>query len=76
MHDEEGNIVSSEKDQAEIISHHFRQLLAPDDASTNIIKSYAPCTMITHLTGDEIYEAAKSIKNGKSSGIYDIMQNI
>ena len=69
---ESGNIVSSEKDQAEIISHHFCQLLAPDDASTNTIKSYAPCAMITHFNGDEIYEAAKSMKNGKSSGIDDI----
>ena len=72
MQDESGNIVSSEKDQAEIISHHFCQLLAPDDASTNTIKSYAPCAMITPFTGDEIYEAAKSMKNGKSSGIDDI----
>ena len=74
MQDEDGNIVSSEKDQAEIISHHFCQLLAPDDASTNTIKSYAPCAMITPFTGDEIglYEAAKSMKNGKSSGIDDI----
>ena len=72
MQDEDGNIVSSEKDQAEIISHHFCQLLAPDDASTNTIKSYAPCSMITPFTGDEIYEAAKSMKNGKSSGIDDI----
>ena len=72
VQDEDGNIVSSEKDQAEIISHHFCQLLAPDDASTNTIKSYAPCAMITPFTGDEIYEAAKSMKNGKSSGIDDI----
>ena len=72
MQDEDGNIISSEKDQAEIISHHFCQLLAPDDASTNTIKSYAPCAMITPFTGDEIYEAAKSMKNGKSSGIDDI----
>ena len=28
--------------------------------------------MITPFTGDEIYEAAKSMKNGKSSGIDDI----
>ena len=61
MQDEDGNIVSSEKDQAEIICQHFCQLLAPDDASTN-----------TPFTGDEIYEAAKSMKNGKSSGIDDI----
>ena len=72
VQDESGNIVSSEKDQAEIISHHFFQLFAPDDASTNTIKSYAPCAMITPFTGDEIYEAAKSMKNGKSSGIDDI----
>ena len=73
MQDEDGNIVSSEKDQAEIIiSHHFCQLLAPDDSSTNTIKSYAPCAMITPFTGDEIYEAAKSMKNGKRSGIDDI----
>ena len=72
MQDESGNIVSPEKDQAEIISHHFRPLLAPDDASTNTIKSYAPCAVITPFTGDEIYEAAKSMKNGKSSGIDDI----
>ena len=72
MQDEDGNIISSGKDQAEIISHHFCQLLAPDDASTNTIKSYAPCAMITPFTGDEIYEAAKSMKNGKSSGIDDI----
>ena len=58
--------------QAEIISHHFCQLLAPDDVSTNTIKSYAPCAMITPFTGDEIYEAAKSMKNGKISGIDDI----
>ena len=77
MQDEDGNIVSSEKDQAEIISYHFCQLLAPDDASTNTIKSYASCVMITPFTGDEIYEAAKSMKNCKSSGIDDIyMQNI
>ena len=30
------------------------------------------CAMITPFTGDEIYEAAKSMKNGKSSGIDDI----
>ena len=72
MQDEDGNIASSEKDQAEIISHHFCQLLAPDDALTNTIKSYAPCAMITPFTGDEIYEAAKSMKIGKSSGIDDI----
>ena len=70
MQDEDGNIVSSEKDQADIISHHFCQLLAPDDVS--IHKSYAPCVMFTPFTGDEIYEAAKSMKNGKSSGIDDI----
>ena len=72
VQDEDGNIIISEKDQAEIISHHFCQLFAPDDASTNTIKSYAPCAMITPFTGDEIYEAAKSMKNGKSSGIDDI----
>ena len=72
MQDESGNTVSSEKDQAEIISHHFCQLLAPDDASTNTIKSYASCAMITPFTGDEIYEAVKSMKNGKSSGTDDI----
>ena len=72
VQDESGNIVSSEKDQAELISHHFCQQLAPDDASTNTIKSYAPCAMITPFTGDEIYDAAKSMKNGKSSGIDDI----
>ena len=72
VQDERGNIISSEKDHAEIISRHFCQLLAPDDASTNTIKSYAPCAMITPFTGDEIYEAAKSMKNGKSSGIDNI----
>ena len=72
VQDEDGNIVSSEKDQAEIISHKLCQLLAPDDDSTNTIKSYAPCAMITPFTGDEIYEAAKSMMNGKSSGIDDI----
>ena len=72
VQDEDGNILSSEKDQAEIISRHFCQLLAPDDASTNNIKSFAPCATITPFTGDEIYEAAKSMKNGKSSGIDDI----
>ena len=66
MQDEDGNIVSSEKDQAEIISHHFCQLLAPDDASTNNIKSYAPCAMVT---GYEIYEAVKSMKNVKASKV-------
>ena len=70
VQDEDGNIVSSEKDQADIISHHFCQLLAPDDVSRH--KSYAPCAMFTPFTGDEIYEAAKSMKNGKSSGIDDI----
>ena len=35
-------------------------------------KSYAPCAMFTPFTGYEIYEAAKSMKNGKSSGIDDI----
>ena len=71
MQDENGNIASTEKEQAEIISHHFCHLLAPDDASTNT-KYYGSCAMITPFTGDEIYKAAKSMNNGKSSGIDDI----
>ena len=63
--------MSTEKDQAEQISHHFCHLLATDDASTNT-KSYASCAMITPFTGYEIYKAAKSMKNGKSSGIGDM----
>ena len=71
VNDEDGNIASTEKQQAEIITRHFQRMLAPEDAEPNN-KSYPPHPMTSPFTACEIRKAALSMKNGKSCGIDEV----
>jgi exonuclease III len=71
VNDKDGNVASTEKEQAEIITEHFQKMLAPDNAPPNN-KIYTPHQMTKPFTANEIQKATQGMKNGKSSGIDEI----
>ena len=64
---EEGEILCNTEDQIEIISEHFKKMLAPTLHDENI-KTFEPMELNQPFTISEIRKAVKSMKNGKSSG--------
>ena len=68
---ETGYIAGTPKEQADIITRHFSNMLAPDSFKNNFI-SYKPCEMTTPFNSEEIEEAAHRLKNNKSTGIDEI----
>ena len=70
-HDKDGNIASTEKQQAEKVTKHFQKMLAPENAPPNN-KIYPLHQTTTAFTGNEIFKAVKNMKNGKSTGIDEI----
>ena len=74
VHDKDGIIASTEKQQAEIVTKHFQKMLAPENAPPNN-KIYPPHQMTIAFTGNEIFKAVQSMKNGKSTGMMKSMQN-
>ena len=68
---ENGKVTSSEEEQTKIIADHFKKMLAPESQKGNF-KKYKPIKMNQPFTKDEIKNATKSMKNGKSAGTDDI----
>ena len=65
--DENNQMASTEEKQAQLITNYFKNMFAPPNTEHNI-KLYPPTEMQIPFTGDEICQAAKSLKNGKSAG--------
>ena len=57
----------TEQGQAEVVTAYFKQMLAPESSRENIVQ-YEPKEMKVPFTGEEIGNAAKKLKNGKSAG--------
>ena len=56
MHDKDGNIASTEKQQAKIVTKQFQKMIAPENAPPNN-KIYPPHQMTPAFTGNEIIKA-------------------
>ena len=68
---ETGYIAGTPKAQADIITKHFSNMLAPESSKQNFI-NYEPCEMTTPFDKEEIEKAARKLKNNKSTGIDEI----
>ena len=64
---DKGEVASSEEEQIKLISDHFKKMLAPENQTGNY-KEYEPRKMKIPFTTEEVRNAAKSLKNGKSAG--------
>ena len=71
MKDKEGNIATTEKEKARLITEYFKENLAPE--LKRPLKIYKNKKMNTPFTKEEIKEAVKSMKNGKAAGPDDIV---
>ena len=65
--DKNRKTVVTEKEQIEVVTGYFKQMLAPETSSDNIIQ-YQPAEMQIPFSGQEIETAAKKLNNGKSLG--------
>ena len=70
VHNDDKQIVGTEKEQVEAITQHFQRVLGPPSVENT--KSYPPTQMTKPFTAGEIQKAAKSMKNGKSCGVDNI----
>ena len=67
VQNDEGEMVGDEGQKVNLITEYLKKMLAPEEAELG--KIYNPTKMRTPFTAEEIKEAAKSLKNGKSTGI-------
>ena len=65
--DIEGKTAATEGEQIGIITEHFKKMLAPESGKENIIQ-YHLKEMRIPFTNQEIANAAKKLKNGRSAG--------
>ena len=65
IYDEDFNLVSSEKDQIELITNFYQKLFHSEDTPTPV----KPVKMDPPFTGVEIGKAASKLKNNKATGI-------
>ena len=65
--DKNGKTIVTEQEQTEVVTAYFKQMLAPESSRENIVQ-YEPKEMKVPFTGEEIGDAAKKLKNGKSAG--------
>ena len=71
IHDDNKKIVSSTKEQSEIMKNYFNKILALENI-TDEKTQYNPCPMSTPFTKKEINEAAEGLRNGKNAEIDNI----
>ena len=67
MKDEKGKVAATEEQQIKIVSEYFTKMLAPTE-NEKMYKTYQPKNMDIPFTREEIMKAAKSLRNGKSTG--------
>ena len=75
IHDDNENIVNSPEEQANTIRNHFEKILAPNEKNYEK-KIYTSCPMSIPFTTEEIADATKGMKNGKSTGIDNIKNEL
>ena len=64
---EDNMLAGSEKEQADIITTHFRKMFTVENKEKHI--ETPPTKMYIPFTPDEVTKAAKSMKNNKSAGV-------
>ena len=60
-------MAGTEEKQVQLITKYFKKMFDPNDTEYKV-KGYPPAEMYDPFTGEEVQDASKTLKNGKSAG--------